>query len=120
MWTTSSIDIRISTLWRGQGIDEESLRLHFVGFADDSMICITADRSHRFVINRNHAITSRDSSSSKKESFPSNLVHMVEDFERLISSVTYKSMERCELQTVCIKLLPCTKVLEVIEAAIYL
>ena len=45
---------------------------------------------------------------------------MVEDFEKLISVVTYKSLERCELQTVAIRCLPCVKVLEIIEAAIYL
>ena len=100
-----------------------------MGFADDSVILLKWDASsgiqsnRRFIAVGSNLRTSainRNSFSSDKESFPSNLAHMVEDFERLISTVTYKSMERCELQTVALRLLPCSKVLEIIDAAIYL
>ena len=106
--------------------DDDSL---LTGFADDSVILLEWDLSSNVCSVRRHIAAgsnlrqlaiNRNSFSSDKESFPSNLAHMVEDFERLISTVTYKSMERCELQTVALRLLPCSKVLEIIDAAIYL
>ena len=98
-------------------------------FADDSVILLELTtpfsmrnpRRHITIGNNLRRLTmNRNSFSSDKDSFPHNLAHMVEDFERLISTITYKSMERCELQTVAVRLLPCSKVLEIIDAAIYL
>ena len=45
---------------------------------------------------------------------------MVEDFEELIKETIYDGHEDVELQTICIRMLPCSKCIEILESAIYL
>ena len=45
---------------------------------------------------------------------------MVEDFEELIKATIYEGLEDVELQSICIRMLPCSRCIEILESAIYL
>lgn len=55
-----------------------------------------------------------------KNSVPRDMVDMVENFETLISKKLYGNIVDVEIQSVSIRLLPCSRYLEIIETAFYL
>lgn len=55
-----------------------------------------------------------------KSAVPLDMREKVEDFEKLISNRLYQDIIDVEVQSVAIKLLPCSRYLEIIETAYYL
>ena len=55
-----------------------------------------------------------------KSSVPSDMREFVENFEKLIGKKLYKGEREVEIQTLAIRLLPCSRYLEIIETAFYL
>ena len=59
-------------------------------------------------------------SSEVKSSVEPSLRQMVEDYEELIETVAYEGTENVEIQTLCVRMLPCSLYPEILDAAIYL
>ena len=55
-----------------------------------------------------------------KSSVPLDMIDMVESFETLISKKLYRDTVDVEIQSISIRLLPCSRFLEIIETAFYL
>ena len=55
-----------------------------------------------------------------KTAVPVEMVHMVTEYENLVEKRVYRMEERVELQSLSIRLLPCSRYLEIIDCAIYL
>ena len=57
---------------------------------------------------------------SVKSACPDASKELVEEFEDLLAVFLYGNEERAEIQSIGLRVLPCSKVLEVIDSAIYL
>ena len=55
-----------------------------------------------------------------KSAVPVEMWQAVDDFERLIEKRVYGMEERVELQSISVRLLPCSRYLEILDCAIYL
>ena len=58
--------------------------------------------------------------SDLKSSVEPEMRQMVTDFEELINVVAYQGYETVEIQSACIRMLPCSLYPEIIDSAIYL
>ena len=57
---------------------------------------------------------------SVKSACPDASRGLLEDFEDLLAVFLYDNEERAEIQSIGLRILPCSKVLEIIDSAIYL
>ena len=120
-----------TTFYYGSGLkvsrsDEPSrmaTQLFLNGLLEDMVVKVNPTRKHKCTSLCGHPVYVHlgfPNNRNVKSACPDASKALIEDFEDLLAVFLFENEERAEIQSIGLRILPCSKVLEIIDSAIFL